>query len=379
MEITFILIYLSSIAALLSRNKYLKLMAFLFLLLLLWIIIAGSNTVDLDNYYARYEQIAGQDPIDILFAANQRDRGYGFVTSFFAYLGLDFYAFRMILATVFLSLLVHFSRKVTSSTLLVFCLYIFWSFFMDVIQIRTLIVHLLVFISVYFFAKGDNISKIKSILIMCLACTFHLLALIYLPFFLFHRISKYKIVTVTIFIISFTMPLYIDIVGSALSSFLNLFIYTSDYTSLSTFSRYDFRVSKYAKYVYWAYINGMLILLYFIKDKYNSYSQSNVLLNKHFNNSYLNTCYEFFLYLAAFMPLYGLQGAEVNRVSRCFTLSFITAIVLFINEYKDISVKCLVLFASIVCLTLAAWVILYYSASGDVILMLTDNMIFDVF
>ena len=233
MEWIFVSIYAIGICACISKIKAFKFVVSAILLFFLWLILAGSNTVDLYNYQIMYNQAAAYTPIEVLTSWSGRDIGYAFFTSLFSYAYIDFDEFRIIFSTIYLFLLVFFIRKETNSLLLVLILYVLWSFFMDAIQIRTLIVHLMIFIAFLVYSRCTTKTTIIAISIVVVACTVHILAAFYLPVFLFHRFYKNKCILFFILLSSLSMPLYIDFLGGALSSIINNFLVSSSNNDIS--------------------------------------------------------------------------------------------------------------------------------------------------
>jgi hypothetical protein len=374
MEWIFVSIYAIGICACISKIKAFKFVVSAILLFFLWLILAGSNTVDLYNYQIMYNQAAAYTPIEVLTSWSGRDIGYAFFTSLFSYAYIDFDEFRIIFSTIYLFLLVFFIRKETNSLLLVLILYVLWSFFMDAIQIRTLIVHLMIFIAFLVYSRCTTKTTIIAISIVVVACTVHILAAFYLPVFLFHRFYKNKCILFFILLSSLSMPLYIDFLGGALSSIINNFLVSSSNNDISVFSRYQLNVSNYAKYIYWLFCNGMFFLITYIRNKYNN--EDNIEENKR---NYFEICYAVCLYLLIFMPLYGLSGGEVGRFFRCFTLLFIVAIVIYIQTVKSNLLKILITSLAAIFLFLEGWVGLYYSAWDKVLQLFNENIIWNTF
>lgn len=374
MEWIFASIYFISICSCITKIKIFKLGSSILLLFFLWLMLAGSNTVDLHNYQIMYSQASAYTPIEILTSWSERDIGYAFLTSLFSYAYIDFDEFRIIVSIIYLLLLVYFIRKETTSLLFVLILYVLWPFFMDTIQIRTLIVHLMIFIAFIMYSRHTAKTTIMAIFIIIVACTIHMLAIFYLPVFVFQRVYKNKYITFFILFISLSMPLYVDFLGDSLSSIINSFLVGSSNNNINVFSRYQLTVSNYAKYIYWFFGNGMFFLIAYMRNKYNN--ESNIEERK---KNYLETCYIVCLYLMIFMPLYGLSGGEVGRFFRCFTLLFIVAVAIYMQTLKSNVQKLFITSIATVFLFLEGWVGLYYSAWDKVLQIFNENIILDIF
>lgn len=374
MEWIFAGIYAISVFSCISRVKIFKGISCILLLFFLWLMLAGSNTADLPNYRIMYEQSSMYSPIEIFTLWSGRDIGYAFFTSLFSYANIDFDEFRIIFSTAYLALLVCFVRKETKSLLCVLLLYVLWPFFMDTIQIRTLIVHLMIFIAFIIYSKYTMKTTVIAISIVLAACTIHILAAFYLPVFIFQRIYKNKYVTFVILLISLLMPLYIDFLGGSISSIINGFLVGSSIDDINVFSRYQLTVSNYAKYIYWFFGNGMFFLIAYIRNRY-----SKKIDIEESKKNYFETCYTVCLYLMIFMPLYGLSGGEIGRFFRCFTLLFIVAIVLYIQALKSNAPKLIITSLASMFLFLEGWVGLYYSAWDKVLQIFNENIILDIF
>jgi hypothetical protein len=375
MEYIFFVSYLIGLGTLISKDKILKLYSTILLILVIWTLLGFSETVDLFNYRIMYDEAGQIDPFSFFSDYTGRDKGYTFFMSCFNYLGASFDFFHATIATILVLSLIYFSRKITKSTLMVLLLYLIGPFFIDTTQIRTLIVHILTFIAFYEYAKGGQIASMKAICIILLASTFHILALFYLPFFIFVKFHEFKIVNLFIVGIVFFYPIYVDAFAGLIGNWLTAFLYTSADSNLSVFARYDLGVSIYKKYGYWLYLNGMIAVLFFIKKYiHEKINYCNIAPERvNFSIKYLDTCFAISKYLLLFLPIYAINGAELGRCPRCFFLTFINAVTLFCDINKNAYTKIGIFLISAFLVFTEGFMNLFYSISEAVILILTDN------
>ena len=341
----------------------------------MWVLLGFSETPDLPNYRVIYNKAAMYNPFDVFIDYYGRYLGYTFVNSVFASLGFDFEAFHGVLAFFWLLAMIYFSKKVTSSTLIVLVLYFLWPFFIDAIQIRMMIVNLMVFIAIYEYSKGGRLALGKALLIIGVAGSIHVLAFVYLPFFLFKKIYRTKFIMGIVLALSLLMPLYINFVGNYLSSSINLFVYLQDNDTISAFAQYDLTVANFEKYARWLYVNGVLFLMYFMqKNILEIISEKSD--QENFLRNYFQNCYAMSMYTSCFMPLYAMTGAEFGRIERCFLIAFIVAIASYIEIVKNDWVKVGVFCSGAGILFLAGLVDLYKALGDNIIQILTDNVLF---
>lgn len=361
-----------SLFTLASKNRYLIFLCSCLLIFCMWILFGFSETPDLPNYRMIYNQSNLYSPLEVFTDYYGRDIGYIFINSIFSYLGFDFDFFHAILAGFWLWAMVYFSRKVTKSTLMILFLYFLWPFFIDVIQIRAMIVNLMVFIAIYAYSKDERLALGKAILTIILAGSIHSMAFIYLPFFILRKIFYTKIGITIALILSILMPIYIVFVGNYLASVINLFVYLQGNDTISSFSKYDLIITGFEKYARWLYVNGVLALMYFMKKQIDvilsTKSTKDIFIRRYFTN-----CYTMSLYTSCFMPLYAMTGAEFGRIERCFLIAFIVALVSYINIIKNDFFKVGIFIAGAGVLFLAGLVDLYKALGENVIQILTDN------
>ncbi|WP_278520916.1 EpsG family protein [Mitsuokella jalaludinii] len=380
MGYVFFLSYFIGFLSLISKKKVFKNYATILLIVVIWVLLGFSETVDLFNYRFMYEEAGRIDIFSFFNDYNGRDKGYTFLMSFFSYLGVDFEEFHAIIATLNILLLIYFSRKITKSTLVVLLLYLTGPFFIDTIQIRTLFVHLMTFIAFFEYANGGKFAFEKSLCIILLASTFHILALFYIPFFLFIKVHNYKIVTFLILGIVLFYPIYVDALAGYLGSWVSMFVYTSGDSNLSVFSRYDLGVSVYKKYGYWLYLNGMLGVLFIIRKYIRESIRSRIdSYKENFCIKYIDMCFVINKYLLLFLPVYAINGAELGRCPRCFFLTFINAVALFMDWNKNEYLKIGIFLASALIVFTEGFMNLFYSMSDAVIMILTNNILVNMF
>ena len=366
-----------SVASLFIRNKYLEFICASALLFCLWVLFGFSESADLENYRTIFYQVSTFNPIEIITSFNGRDKGYLFINSLASSVGMTFEEFHVILVSIWLFCMIYISKKITNSTLIVLLLYLLWPFFMDVIQLRTTIVDLLVFISLYISSKQDKFSNIKACFIIMLACTIHLLAIAYLPFFLFKKFHRTNFMMAIVLSISLLLPVYDNFFIGILADKISSFVYLNGSSDISVFTQYNLAPEHSIKYGRWLYLNAALFIMYFIDNTWRKFVNEDFCEQNQslkFNKvKYIDTCYSFCKYICCFMPLYAVAGAEFNRIARIFILPFIMSI----GEYIDIAnndyYRIFVLIGAICILFTAGFVDLYYTLGGSVVQILNLN------
>lgn len=366
-----------SVASLFIRNKYLEFICASALLFCLWVLFGFSESADLENYRTIFYQVSTFNPIEIITSFNGRDKGYLFINSLASSVGMTFEEFHVILVSIWLFCVIYISKKITNSTLIVLLLYLLWPFFMDVIQLRTTIVDLLVFISLYISSKQDKFSNIKACFIIMLACTIHLLAIAYLPFFLFKKFHRTNFMMAIVLSISLLLPLYDNFFIGILADKISSFVYLSSNSDITIFAQYNLAPEHSIKYGRWLYLNAALFIMYFIDKTWRKFVDKDFYEQNQslkFNKvKYMDICYAFCKYICCFMPLYAVSGAEFSRIARIFILPFIMCI----GEYIDIAnndyYRIFVLIGAICILFTAGFVDLYYTLGGSVVQILNLN------
>lgn len=369
-----------SLISLFTRNRYLEFICTGILLFCLWVLFGFSESADLENYRTMFFQASSFNPIEIITSFTGRDKGYMFINSLSSWLGMNFNEFHVVFASGWLFFMIYVSKKITNSTLIVLLLYLLWPFFMDVIQLRTTLVDLLVFIAIYISSKQEKFSDIKACFIVVLACTIHILAIVYLPFFFFKKFHRTKFVMGIVLAISILLPLYDNLFIGILANKISSFVYLCDDATIASFSQYDLALSHFEKYGRWLYLNAALFIMYFIDKTWRKFiSQDIVVQNKSYKIGYIDTCYAFCKYVCCFMPLYSITGAEFSRIARIFLLPFI----MVIGEYIDIAnndyYRLFVLLGAVCILFTAGFVDLYYALGMSVMQILNlDGILYNM-
>lgn len=360
---------------LLTKLTYLKRICEVLLIIFLWVLFGFSEGADYENYKTMFFYASNYNPLEIFTYYDLKNKGYLFLNSFFYFLGIDFEEFHVIFALFYLFFIVYISRKITKSTLLVLLLYLLWPFFMDVIQLRTTLVELMVFAAIYLFSQKDTFNKSLAILFFVLACTIHELAFAYLPFIIFKRFHRSRLVMTIVVSISLLLPLYANFFIGVLADKLSFFVYMSHDSAISSFTQYDLAPSNFGKYGRWLYLNGALFLMYFIDKTCRNSIINNKSMSEQFRISYIDTCYAFCKYVCCFMPLYAIGGAEFGRIARIFLLLFIMNVGIYFDNIKNDYYKIFVLSGGICVLFVAGFVDLYYALWPTVVQLLENNML----
>lgn len=192
------------------RNKKQVLGTFLWLFLLLLCI---SNYVNAD--YFNYENYYNQEeyfPMEI---------GWKVLNIISIKMGLSYTLFRTCFFTLFFVLLLYTIKTYTSDSYDVLYCYFIFPYFWDVVQLRNTAVCMILLVAIKFLMKKDWENDIIYICLICLASTFHIVALWYLLFLIpKHFNSKALLFVVTLMaIIIGCICAYIGIIEEILGLF----------------------------------------------------------------------------------------------------------------------------------------------------------------
>ena len=205
---TFIINLINSIA-----KKHSKLISFTLIIFLC--IVMGANTNNADYY--SYEDLFNLQP-------NSVEAGFLLIIKLFNFVGLNYVAFRLILAIVGILLIHQTVKKITDNFSCFYMLYFIFPFFIDAVQIRNFLA-----MSIFIYAvpclMDDNLkNRIKYILLIILASSIHISAITYLIFLLVNKVKKnvlikylFILVIMSMVILSLNRSIFIIIVGNLLN------------------------------------------------------------------------------------------------------------------------------------------------------------------
>lgn len=175
-----------------KNNLTLQQLFSIIILIFMWIIFAG-NTSNPD--YNNFEHIYNKITIGGLESYSGVEIGFSIIMKLSGIFGFSYQQFLIILSTVFLILLLKFIFYFSKSPALVLLIYIFFPFFLDIVQIRNSLAYIIVLNGIIYLYNKKNISYI---LIILLASLFHTTALFNLIFLLINFVDPKKLLKIIV-------------------------------------------------------------------------------------------------------------------------------------------------------------------------------------
>ncbi|MFI3730996.1 EpsG family protein [Vagococcus fluvialis] len=168
------------------NNKIVNEFSYLSVLIIMWIVGAFStNNPDIKNYQLVYDYLSISNTVFY----TDFEKGFSLLMKICTMLGFNYQGFLILIATIELFLLNRLVKKLSVNPILVLILFLFFPFFLEVVQIRNFLSFLIVANSAIFLLEGKNIKFIIGIMI---ASLFHISSLFYLTFLLVY-LSKEKL------------------------------------------------------------------------------------------------------------------------------------------------------------------------------------------
>ena len=259
--------------------------------------------------YSPMERVAGYNSADI---------GYEIVNYLFNLLGLAYPEFRLVIITLSLLIVANFSLKLTKNSHVVLLLYALYPAMHDIVQIRTFLVDILVFISLYLYIKkGGFKGKIYFCIFILLAASMHKMAILYLPFLLFDCIYRMKI-TKILMVFGLMMPLY--------SSWIYIYIVPMFAQHLNAsggqFLNYvlqDFGIKRYLAYV--------LVVTLFIIINLNKKNT----ITDELQLRFVDAVNKMVLYMVCISPVFMITR-ELSRIPRNLLLPSYLVFAIFLTK-----------------------------------------------
>ncbi|MBZ4656143.1 MAG: hypothetical protein JG759_691 [Thermoanaerobacter sp.] len=166
----------------------------IFLLTLMWVLY-GWNTGNADyiNYNVAYYHNA-ISPINY-----NKEIAFQLLCKLFNKFGLDYNQFLVIISITGLVLITSTIRRYTKNVAFVLAMYFIFPFMLDVVQVRNFLAMAIVVFGLRFLIEKKKWGKVKYIILVLLASTFHYSALFYFIFLLKEVQSTKKLVYFSLF------------------------------------------------------------------------------------------------------------------------------------------------------------------------------------
>ena len=278
---------------------------------LLYLAFCVRNTPDINNYILRFQ-------LDY----QGHDYGFIYVSHFFRDLGLNYYQFQFLYYYLAISLMVIGLINITPHRLLVYILYFFFPFFLNLVQLRNFMVFaILIFATGYCHKNSNQInSKIVWCLLILLAASQHIVALAYLPFaFCWNNKKVLNIIIIGSLIISVFLLISPD---EFVQVFTNLIEQIIDEDRAST---YSVRSTHFGSVV--MVVEAILMI---VIAKYSAYfiNETRFQINATDSNYIVNSTHFIFIinllyYSSVFWPLYFLNGSFSRLMQNEFVLVYV--------------------------------------------------------
>ncbi len=180
---------------------------------------------DIVVYRATYE-IVGNTTSDV-FKATYMEWGYTALMVVGNKLGLDFFAFRIILSFICLALFNSTVKHYKANGNFIVGLYMVYLFFFDTIQLRNCIIQFIILFATRYLFQKSAISVLKYILCIIVAASIHMISLLYLSLLLIRVIKREKgyknvfALATVIFVVCVLLRPYLPQIISAVLRLLN--------------------------------------------------------------------------------------------------------------------------------------------------------------
>lgn len=161
-----------------------------FTLIFIWMLFWGNTyTYDMYNYIIDYMALDNVIP-----DANKNEFMFILMKMAAKKIGLNFYMFRFVCATVSYALIHSTVRKYASNYNYVYLFYMLYAMFMDIEQLRNFIAISIFIYAIRYLVDNDKKSKLKYICFILFATTIHNSLIFYLPFVFISRFDKNKLI-----------------------------------------------------------------------------------------------------------------------------------------------------------------------------------------
>ena len=139
---------------------------------------------DIGAYIKTYNSVGNAHNVKSAHESTYMEYGYTFLMFCANRIGLDFFAFRIILTFVCLSFFVSTVRYYKVNPNFIIGLYMVYLFFFDTIQIRNCISQFIILFATRYLFSKTKLSIVKYIACVAIASSIHVLALVYLSLLL---------------------------------------------------------------------------------------------------------------------------------------------------------------------------------------------------
>jgi hypothetical protein len=314
-----ILIYINFIFV--HIKKHGKIFAFI-LLLFMWILFwANTKNPDYFNYVELYNSIQYGAPV---FGEGDVEVGYRLLMKLGVVIGLNYELFLSIL--IFFSyLLIHITvKKFNFNYNYVYLLYLFFPFFLDVVQIRNFLATSIFIFSAKYLYENTVKSRVIYVILIIAASTIHFSSILYLPMLLINlrrknrrvqAIAIFSILSSIIVLLNNKQIPYINEIVSLMSSNDRVF----DYLELHT---------NWGFLLYW-FIQIVSFLMMFYSRKLIRKNINSVIHTENANSIekavlFVELVYMINLIAFIYLPLYTIASTFTRLMRNILILNYIS-------------------------------------------------------
>lgn len=312
-------------------RRYIKWFPYLFLLLM-WILFFGNyQNPDYDNYSRSY-----------LYVETGSDFGYFFIKNIFLSLGLNYHIFLSIFTLIGMLLINCTVRRFAENTSYIYALYFIYPFLLDVVQLRNFMAMAIFIFAIPFLLSQKKTDYIKYIILILLASTFQMTAIVYLPIIFVNKFKTNKLIR-KMFVFLVLLIIILSFNHTFLIWTSNIIIRISNDPRLTSWLQIK---TDYGFLLYWCIqISNFLLVLWskrILEEKNVSFEnienqKKSSYISSEFGNlvtnekqkKFVNLVYWINIYAFIFLPFYVFQNT-FSRFMRNITL--LNLIVFYISN-----------------------------------------------
>lgn len=192
-----------------------------------------------------------------------KDSGYALINSAFVSAGFLYVEFKTIIAFVFYVIGYYIIYNLTTNANRILVVYLFFPFFLDVIQIRNFYTMILLLLGTYLYAKSQSVKK--YLIVASITATLHATSLVMFFYIFVDRLieKEYckKIINLCV-VIGFCFPLYVNAIENLVGGGYDVFLADSGF-AISAYGAYasDATEGRYGKFILYVYVCTMMIIM----------------------------------------------------------------------------------------------------------------------
>lgn len=277
---------------------------------MVYVALNVRQTPDISNYITRFTyNYAGHD------------NGFTFLAHFFRDHGAEFYEFQSFYYLVALSCIVYGLLRLTDQRTLIYILYFFFPFLLNLVQLRNFMILAFLVLAIGMCYGNDNrIAKRIWWCVLCaLAATQHLAAVAYIPFVFIW--NNKKIINKIIIGSSILTLLLLIAPGNLVGLITNIVKFVADETRAD---RYGMRATKLGVIVMVAESIAMMLIAKFSGDFVNSYNEELAEMGSshYIESSHFDFVINLLYYSSVFWPFYYLHGNFTRLMQNEFLIVY---------------------------------------------------------